>query len=93
MIDLSLQAEVLLLAQLELQVDNLFLLAKIRYNGSKFTELGVGIVSAIGIVDRSGRICSLTNARCLRADRLQVLVEEVVLCGKVFASGDISISE
>jgi hypothetical protein len=44
-LDLRFQTCILLFAQFKLEVDNLFLFAKICDNGTQFREFGVGIIS------------------------------------------------
>jgi hypothetical protein len=86
-LDLSLQTSIFLLAQLKLEINNLLLFPQVRNNGTQFREFGVRIVGRLAFPRWRGRgFGSLSNASCLRTDRLEVLMEEGVLGGEILAA-------
>ena len=84
MVNLSLQSRVLLLAEFQLKLDDLLLLAQIRHERTEFRDLGVGIISGLSFARLCGsRASCLFDASSVRADRLEMLVEETVLVVEV----------
>ena len=83
MLDLGLEANVLLLAELELQVDDLLFLPEIRHDGAQLGKLGVAVVC--GLIGAKDRCCrrSLPNARRLGVHFLKVVMEQVVLSQQI----------
>jgi hypothetical protein len=78
--DLGLEACILLLAEFELHVYDLLLLAQIIDHSTKFRELNLGAIGSFALARRAHRgVCGLANASSLRADVVKVLMEHVVL--------------
>jgi hypothetical protein len=77
MINLGFEPNVLLLAELELEIDDLFLFAQVRDHRPQFGQFGVHIVARFSFA--SGRCCGcigcLLNAGGLRAHGLKMLME------------------
>lgn len=88
MVDLSLETRVLLLAELELEFDDLLLFPQIGYQRPKFGELGVCVVGSLRFARVVGRrSCSLLDTRRVSADGFKVLVEKTILITEVLAPG------
>ena len=77
---LKLQASVLLLAQLELHFDDFLLPPQVRDHPAQIGKLLVHVAGGLGL-RRRRRACILTlpDVGSLRTDRVQVLMEHLVL--------------
>ena len=86
MVDLGLESCIFLLSELELKLNNLLLLAQIRDKRAEFRELRV-IIRRLDLFSvRRSRARRLLDTGSVRGDRFEVLVKDIVLLAKVFAS-------
>lgn len=86
MVDLRLETCGLLLAKVQLKLDDLLLFAEVGDQGPKFRELSVVVIHRIPFAGlRSGGSCRLLDASGARAHRLQVVVKELILLVEIFA--------
>lgn len=83
-VDLRLEPRIFLLSELELKLSDLLLPPEIGDQRAKFAELGVRIVDRLsveGLCRRRAR--RLLDAISLGANRLEVLVQQVVLLADI----------
>lgn len=88
MINLRFEPNILLPAELELEINNLLLFTQIRDHRAQFRQLEVHIVACFTLArDRCCRsIGCLLNARGLGAHRLEMLMKNRVLSRKILTS-------
>ena len=86
MLNLGLEASVLLLAEFELKLDDFLLLTEVGDEGAQLSELSVGIIGSLSFAGLSRRRrCRLFDTSSVVANRLEVLMEEIVLVAEVLA--------
>jgi hypothetical protein len=87
-LQLALEANVFLLAKLELEIDDLLLLSEVRHHRTQLRRPRIHVAANIGVsvgVLRSG-IRDLTNTCGLRADTIEMLVQEGILSAQILAA-------